>query len=291
MESACRLCSKYSEELKSMFSFKNGHLLCDLVSSICPIKIDINDPFPKKICRRCLALITETAKLRETSVQVDETFRSGTFAISEPEEVDEENEFEQLVMNEPRIGLKRPRRSMTQEVTSESDDDLPPRSINENGRRVNTCEMTDSRDLVIQQQLNLIDTKVDILIEAIGGRTQHHQPDLGTISTKHWTNQEESDPLIDKSGDLNNETSVDRSGTFFANCLTELNEIDKILLNEDKSLLLRKLLKDKLEGCKTYQIYMKKGVDMFFSDQVKLSFGTVIKSLRVFTILVGESYE
>lgn len=81
MEKLCRLCARPSEFLESVFSFHNNRLLSDLIAIICPIKIDINDSFPKQICDECKEIIVSSSNLRDTSVRSDLNFRTGNFVI------------------------------------------------------------------------------------------------------------------------------------------------------------------------------------------------------------------
>ncbi|KAG5666561.1 hypothetical protein PVAND_014579 [Polypedilum vanderplanki] len=72
----CRLCTKVATSSSfPIFSLKNGRLIADMVTIICPIKIDISDNFSKTICGRCLNIITQAIQLREKSVESDENFK------------------------------------------------------------------------------------------------------------------------------------------------------------------------------------------------------------------------
>ena len=39
----------------------------DLISLICPIKLDVSDNLPKNICDECLEIVISASKLSETS--------------------------------------------------------------------------------------------------------------------------------------------------------------------------------------------------------------------------------
>lgn len=92
MEEFCRLCASKSSPLTSAFSLKNGRLLSDMINIVCPIKIEISDKFPKKICQICLKIILDAIELREKSILSEETFRSGRFN-DEPVRVKVEDPF------------------------------------------------------------------------------------------------------------------------------------------------------------------------------------------------------
>lgn len=83
MDTLCRLCSIKTPALTSIFSFKNDRLISDMISIICPIKIDAADDFPKNICKACLRIISEAYELREKSVQSDVNFKTGKFEKQE----------------------------------------------------------------------------------------------------------------------------------------------------------------------------------------------------------------
>lgn len=64
-----------------MFSFEQGRLLSDLISIICPIRIDpCDDGLPKSICGECKEIVMTAINLRETSVKNDIVFRSQAIA-------------------------------------------------------------------------------------------------------------------------------------------------------------------------------------------------------------------
>lgn len=86
MESLCRLCAKQSLHLESVFSFADGRLVSDLISIVCPIRIDVADLLPKKICVECKDIVVCSNKLRETCVMSDILFRTGNFDNEEPTE-------------------------------------------------------------------------------------------------------------------------------------------------------------------------------------------------------------
>jgi Zinc-finger associated domain (zf-AD) len=69
-ENLCRLCLKESEDdVFSLFHFKNGHLIADLVKIICPISICQKEKdMPSKICSECLELIVDAIHLRDLSL-------------------------------------------------------------------------------------------------------------------------------------------------------------------------------------------------------------------------------
>ena len=89
MDKICRLCAKRSSSLTSLFSFKNQRLIIDLIITICPIRIDRNDEFPKKICDECLEIIVSANELRSTSVKSDSDFRLGSISLMNNEDIEE----------------------------------------------------------------------------------------------------------------------------------------------------------------------------------------------------------
>jgi hypothetical protein len=47
-----------------------------MISIICPIKIEVSDTLPHRICSKCLNTILDAVELREKSVESDINFRS-----------------------------------------------------------------------------------------------------------------------------------------------------------------------------------------------------------------------
>ncbi|CAG9811988.1 unnamed protein product [Chironomus riparius] len=76
MENLCRLCSSQSPTSTSVFSIKNGRLLLDMITIICPVKIDISDTLPKTICSLCLRIVLDAVDLRERSILSDLSLRT-----------------------------------------------------------------------------------------------------------------------------------------------------------------------------------------------------------------------
>lgn len=76
MDSTCRLCAVQSSALTSIFSLKCGRLIADMISIICPVKIEVTDTLPHGVCTKCLKIITNAIELREKSVESDMNFRS-----------------------------------------------------------------------------------------------------------------------------------------------------------------------------------------------------------------------
>lgn len=76
MDKICRLCGQNSAHLESVFSLvEGGRLLADLIYIVCPIRIEVNDNLPKKICEECMEVVVSSIKLRESSVKSDLVFR------------------------------------------------------------------------------------------------------------------------------------------------------------------------------------------------------------------------
>lgn len=76
MDSLCRLCSSQSPTSTSVFSIKNGRLLLDMITIICPVKIEISDTLPKTICSLCLRIVLDAVDLRERSILSDLSLRT-----------------------------------------------------------------------------------------------------------------------------------------------------------------------------------------------------------------------
>lgn len=97
MDSTCRLCAEFfadSSSLTSVFSLKNGRLIVDMIIVLCPIKIDLNDSLPHRICKECLKTLIKAIELREKSVQSDANFRSNE--IQRVEVKKEQNEVSSI---------------------------------------------------------------------------------------------------------------------------------------------------------------------------------------------------
>lgn len=64
-EEVCRLCLQQVLELASVFQYKSGVLVTELIETIIPeIKIDRNDSLSKQICVTCLSIILSACDLR-----------------------------------------------------------------------------------------------------------------------------------------------------------------------------------------------------------------------------------
>lgn len=74
-ENLCRLCLKESEDAISLYHFKNGHLIADLVKIICPVTIVREDEFTKKVCAECLELVVDAIHLRDLSLMNEQEMR------------------------------------------------------------------------------------------------------------------------------------------------------------------------------------------------------------------------
>ena len=79
MDTICRLCSNQSNNLTSVFTLKNGRIIADMISIICPIRIELSDNLPKTACTSCINIIFDAVDLREKSVQTDQNLKSGQF--------------------------------------------------------------------------------------------------------------------------------------------------------------------------------------------------------------------
>lgn len=79
MDTTCRLCSNQSNLLTSVFTLKNGRIIADMISIICPIKIELSDNLPKTACTSCIKIIFDAVDLREKSIQTDQNLKCGQF--------------------------------------------------------------------------------------------------------------------------------------------------------------------------------------------------------------------
>ncbi|KAL7015221.1 hypothetical protein ACKWTF_016351 [Chironomus riparius] len=79
MDTICRLCSNQSSILTSVFTLKNGRIIADMISIICPIKIELSDNLPKTACTSCIKIIYDAVDLREKSIQTDQNLKSSQF--------------------------------------------------------------------------------------------------------------------------------------------------------------------------------------------------------------------
>jgi hypothetical protein len=76
-----------SAQLKSIFTVINERLLLDMITILCPVKIDTDDGLPKGICSSCLRIILDANRLRTKSVESDLKLRAEKFDIKIPEKV------------------------------------------------------------------------------------------------------------------------------------------------------------------------------------------------------------
>lgn len=79
MENVCRLCLQSAYDLSSVFQYKSGTLVSDLIQSIIPeISIDRNDELSKLVCKFCIDIVLKACELRNTSIENDHLMRSLT---------------------------------------------------------------------------------------------------------------------------------------------------------------------------------------------------------------------
>lgn len=79
MENVCRLCLQPAYDLSSVFQYKSGNLVSDLIQSIIPeINIDRNDTLSKLVCESCIDIVLKACELRNTSIENDHLIRSLT---------------------------------------------------------------------------------------------------------------------------------------------------------------------------------------------------------------------
>lgn len=83
MDQLCRLCSSQSPSLTPIFSIKNGRLLLDMITIVCPLKIEVSDKLPKSICSLCLRIVMDAVDLRERSILSDSSLRIRVYRPAE----------------------------------------------------------------------------------------------------------------------------------------------------------------------------------------------------------------
>lgn len=102
MDSQCRLCTENTSNSTSIFAFHKNRLILDLISLLCPIKIDPADEYPKEVCQRCLKALFDAQELREKSVRSDIKFRTKKFSpqIIEAVSIKEEDPIQPAIVFE-----------------------------------------------------------------------------------------------------------------------------------------------------------------------------------------------
>lgn len=284
METVCRLCSKQSPLLESIFSFRNGRLLSDLITIMCPIKIDINDSYPKKICKDCLQVIIAANDLRSESVKSDVSFRTGTF-VALPEQQPRESPIKQ----EP--------------ISNESDsDDCALISITRQGNPTKVrveppfncpygCQRTSTANLESPElkKLIAIEHKLDVCLGGLRTSNSVNNPTEREIARAR---QE----LFEEKTFINNclETPIGPKPPNFpkklrATNIMELSEVDKCLMSVANNQYLRKYLDINIGSSSDYKCFMKQGLEIIMSTELKtqLLFSTQIKRLQAYCIIAG----
>lgn len=71
MENSCRLCLQAAERLRSIFQFKDGYQIAEVIRTICSIAIDSEDKYSKEICCNCLKSLYIAHDLRVLSIKND----------------------------------------------------------------------------------------------------------------------------------------------------------------------------------------------------------------------------
>lgn len=272
METVCRLCSRQSRYLESIFSFKNGRLVSDLINNIIPVKLEISDPFPKKVCKNCLDIIYKIHELREISLRTDESFRMGTFVIL-PELVEETVKIEKnRSTDDPAQRNTRKRCSSS----PEADEDCPY-----------GCNRSPE-----SSKLAKIESKLDKLVESLC--------DVDKLSVKMVHLEKKM---------MNQEHDLRTNKTFITNCLEnaigskpmtfptklcatnvqELNAIDRALMVPHNSEYFIKYLNNNIGKSPDYKSYMKRALEIVMASDFKaqLSFANHIRNLHSYHIISG----
>jgi hypothetical protein len=259
--------------LESIFSFKNGRLVSDLINSIIPVKLDINDPFPKKVCMNCLQIINKVHELREISLRTDGSFRTGTFVIL-PELVEEVKPERTKSPDDPA------QRSLRKRCrNSEVDDDDCPYGCN--------------KSLPDSSKLEKIESKLDKLMENLC--------DVDKLSMKIVHLEKKI---------MNQEHDLKTNKTFITNCLEnaigskplnfptklcatnvqELNVIDRSLMSPHNSEYFIKYLTNNIGKSPDYKSYMKRALEIVMASDFKaqLSFANHIRNLHSYHLISGK---
>lgn len=85
VQKSCRLCLSSECDTISVFSNTPGKswlLISDMVKTICPISIEIDDRMSRVICSKCLSVITAAYELRLTSIRNEEFNRARPAAMT-----------------------------------------------------------------------------------------------------------------------------------------------------------------------------------------------------------------
>jgi Zinc-finger associated domain (zf-AD) len=278
METVCRLCSTQSSRLEAIFSFKNGRLISDLISTLIPIRCDINDPYPKKVCGMCLDIINKAIELRETSFKTDESFRNGTFVI-----------LPEKIPTESTIKVEKP---IDKGKRKDSADDNSPRKRQRTSTD-NGCPYGCSKSMNDVEKLSTIEEKLDKLMESVGC------VDKLKLKMDHLEKKVSSQ-----------EHDLQTNKTFITNCLenaigskpstfptklcatnvSELNVVDRTLMTPANNDYFIKYLNNNIGKSPDYKSYMKRALEIIMNSDFKaqLSFANHIRNLHAYNVIAGK---
>lgn len=272
METVCRLCSRQSRSLESIFSFKNNRLISDLINNLIPIKLDINDSFPKKVCKVCLEIISKAIELREMSVKSDQSFRTGTFVIlPEIAESAIKTEKEQIKSkNESACSQRKRQRTSTEDET-----DCPY-----------GCNKPDVEKLCV------IEEKLDRLVDCLGNvdklklKMAHLEKKIATQENDLQTNKTFITNCL--------ENAIGSKPSSFptklcATNIEELNTIDRSLMSAANNDYFIKYLNKNIGKSPDFKSYMKRALEIVMSSDLKaqLSFANHIRNLHAYNVVAG----
>lgn len=287
METVCRLCSAQSPLLESIFSFRNGRLLSDLITIMCPIKIDINDSFPKKICKECLQVIIAANELREASVKSDLSFRTGTF-VALPEASPRDLPIKQEPIRNDSdsddcalISISRQNKHVSR-IKSDSSFNCPY-GCHKSTKNVDSLEL---------KKLTAIEQKLDVCLDGL--KLNNAVRDINdSVEREVARNRHE---IFEEKTFVNNclETPIGPKPPTFpkklrATNMNELSEVDKSLMSVANNQYLRKYLDINIGNSSDYKCFMKQGLEIIMSTELKtqLLFSTQIKRLQAYCIIAG----
>lgn len=186
VEIICRLCGNLSREMESIFSFKKGRLLSDLIITICPVRIEISDELPKVVCDECTEVIRTANELREKSVQVDMKFRKGKgqMVFDSNVIIKEETSNEIVVFENDPFTSPEKTRSMVNDVFMSSDVDEDESYSMEQGTEGKLSSVSVGQSSKMQElDFTLNDSESQYF-------NQHSEDDTGSSSSENESNEE-----------------------------------------------------------------------------------------------------
>lgn len=75
LASACRLCSVENSKMYDVFETREGLPISVMAMIICPVRIEMSDSLPKRICEDCLEIVLSAYQLRDLSMKNERFFK------------------------------------------------------------------------------------------------------------------------------------------------------------------------------------------------------------------------